>query len=234
MVDATARRRAAPPRSGPELLQHSQLRDIVYERLREGIIDGSHDVGSTLREQEIAKGFGVSKTPVREAFAKLANDGLVRLVPYRGAVVTDYQPDDLADISGIRQLVEGACAALAARDRTEAQLAAMRDNLAATDEALEAGATEQVLTLFLELDDIIYGFSSNQWVQELVTKLGAHQRRILRLTARIPGRMAESARQHRGIVAAIEEQDQEAAELLTREHVASVMAAHWEALHPSS
>jgi DNA-binding GntR family transcriptional regulator len=215
-------------------LGHMQLRDIVYARLRAGIIEGVHDVGATLRELEIATSLGVSKTPVREAFAKLANDGLVRLVPYRGAIVTEYQPDDLAAISGIRQLVEGACAALAARDRTEEVLAAMRANLAATDEALAEEQTDRVLGLFLELDEIIYGFSGNEWVQELVTKLSAHQQRILRLTVRIPGRMAESARQHADIVAAIADRDEEAAELLTREHVASVMTAHWEALHPGS
>jgi GntR family transcriptional regulator, rspAB operon transcriptional repressor len=221
------------PTGAASQLRHQQLRDVVYERLREGIIEGFHDVGTTLRELEIADSLGVSKTPVREALAKLANDGLVRLVPYRGAIVTDYQPDDLEAISGIRQLVEGACAALAARNRTEEQLAAMWANLEAADEALAAQDVTRVLELFLELDDLLYGFSANQWVQELITKLGAHQQRILRLTVRIPGRMAESARQHAGIVQAIADQDAEAAELLTREHVASVMAAHWEALHPA-
>lgn len=211
-------------------LQHVQLRDVVYERLRDGIITGRHDVGSTLRELEIATSLGVSKTPVREAFARLATDGLVRLVPYRGAIVTDYQAEDLHAISGIRQLVEGACAALAARHRTDADLTAMRANLQAADEALAAVDVDRVLVLFLELDDMLYGFSHNWWLQELVTKLRAHQHRILRLTVRIPGQMAVSAAQHHEIVRAIAEQDEEAAELLTREHVAGVMAAHHEAL----
>lgn len=211
-------------------VQHAQLRDVVYERLRDGIIAGRHEVGRTLRELEIANSLGVSKTPVREAFAKLATDGLVRLVPYRGAIVTDYQAEDLDAISGMRQLVEGACAALAARHRTDADLEAMRANLEAADEALAATDTDRVLVQFLELDDMLYGFSSNWWLQELVTKLRAHQQRILRLTVRIPGQMAVSAEQHHGIVSAIAAQDEEAAELLTREHVAGVMAAHHEAL----
>ena len=206
-------------RRSEDQLQHVQLRDVVYERLRDGIIDGRHEVGSTLRELEIATSLGVSKTPVREAFAKLATDGLVRLVPYRGAIVTDYQADDLEAISGMRQLVEGACAALAARHRTDADLEAMRANLEAADEALAAMDTDRVLGLFLELDDMLYGFSHNWWFQELATKLRAHQQRILRLTVRIPGQMAVSAEQH-----------EEAAELLTREHVAGVMAAHHEVL----
>lgn len=217
---------------GDTQLQHVQLRDVVYERLRDGIIDGAHEVGSTLRELEIATGLGVSKTPVREAFAKLATDGLVRLVPYKGAVVTDYQPDDLEAISGVRQLVEGACAALAARHRSEADLEAMRANLEAADQALATEDIDRVLVLFLELDDMLYGFSQNWWFRDLFTKLRAHQRRILRLTVRIPGRLAVSAAQHRGIVSAIAEQDEEAAELLTREHVAGVMAAHREVLWP--
>jgi DNA-binding GntR family transcriptional regulator len=211
-------------------LRHLQLRDVVYERLREGIIRGVHDVGSTLRELDVATSLGVSKTPVREALAKLANDGLVRLVPYRGAIVTDYQAEDLEAISGVRQLVEGACAALAARHRSQEDLDAMWANLAATGDALAVEDADRVLELFLDLDALVYGFAHNQWFQELITKLSAHQQRILRLTIRIPGRMAESARQHTGIVQAIADRDEEAAELLTRDHVASVMAAHREAL----
>jgi DNA-binding GntR family transcriptional regulator len=130
-----------------------QLRDVVYERLRTGIIEGVHDVGTTLREMDIATSLGVSKTPVREAFAKLANDGLVRLVPYRGAMVSDYQPDALQDISGVRQLVEGACAALAARHRSDEELAAMWANLAATEIAAAADDTARVLALFIGLAD---------------------------------------------------------------------------------
>lgn len=223
-----------PARATDTRLQHVQLRDVVYERLRDGIIDGLHGVGTTLRELEIANSLGVSKTPVREAFAKLANDGLVQLVPYRGAIVAGYQADELEAISGIRQLVEGACAALAARDRSEDQLGALRSNLVATDAALAVGETRRVLELFLGLDDIIYGFARNDWFQEIITILDAHQRRILRLTARIPGRMELSARQHAAIVQAIADRDDEAAELLTRDHVRSVMAAHREALARTS
>jgi len=199
---------------------------VVYESLREGIVDGMHPVGVTLREMDIATTLGVSKTPVREAFAKLATEGLVQLVPYRGAIVTDYSPDDLEAISGVRQLIEGACAARAASRRTREQLDTMGRILDESERALEREDSDGVLTAFLAFDEVIYGFADNQWFEELIAMLRAHQSRILRLTVRIPGRMAESARQHREILQAIADEDQEAAELLTRRHVASVMAAH--------
>lgn len=207
-------------------VRHRQLRDVVYESLRDGIVDGGHAVGVTLREMEIATRLGVSKTPVREAFAKLATEGLVRLVPYRGAVVTDYSPDDLDAISGVRQLIEGACASRAAAIRTAEHIVTMQQILDRSEQALERDDTNSVLTDFLAFDEVLYSFTANRWFEELIEMLRAHQSRILRLTVRIPGRMAESADQHRAILRAIIEQDEEAAELLTRQHVASVMAAH--------
>ena len=199
---------------------------MVYESLRDAIVKGNHPVGVTLRELDIATTLGVSKTPVREAFAKLATEGLVRLVPYRGAIVSDYSPDDLDAISGVRQLIEGACAARAAALRTPAQLDAMQRILDESERALDRDDSAGVLEAFLAFDEMLYSFTDNQWFEELIAMLRAHQSRILRLTVRIPGRMAESAIQHRAILQAILEKDEEAAELLTREHVASVMAAH--------
>lgn len=217
----------------PLPLRHRQLRDVVYESLREDIVGGIHPVGVTLREMDIATTLGVSKTPVREAFAKLATEGLVRLVPYRGAIVTDYSPEDLESISGVRQLVEGACAARAATRRSPDQLELMRQILSDSEQALARDDSDGVLTKFLAFDEVIYGFADNEWFEELIAMLRAHQSRILRLTVQIPGRMAESASEHRGILQAITDRDEEAAELLTRQHVASVMAAHRAALWSS-
>jgi DNA-binding GntR family transcriptional regulator len=209
---------------GKGALEHLQLKDRVYHHLRDGIIDGSYDVGAALREVEIASRLGVSKTPVREAFVRLEKDRLVELIPYRGAVVAGYSVADLEEISQIRQLVEGACARSAAVHATEGDIADIERNIRQSREALAKGKVDQVAKHFDAFDRLIYRHSRNKWLTELVENLEGHQRRIGRLTVYIPGRLERSVDEHQRILEAIKARDERRAERHMRTHVASVMA----------
>ncbi|MCR1784775.1 GntR family transcriptional regulator [Nocardioides carbamazepini] len=204
-------------------LEHMQLKDRVYHHLRDGIIDGSYDVGAALREVEIASRLGVSKTPVREAFVRLEKDRLVELIPYRGAVVAGYTAADLEEISQVRQLVEGACARSAARHATEQDIAEIERNIELSREALEKGRVDRVAQLLDAFDQLMYRHSRNKWLDELVENLEGHQRRIGRLTVDIPGRLEKSVEQHQRILDAIRNHDERRAERAMQSHIASVM-----------
>jgi DNA-binding GntR family transcriptional regulator len=209
---------------GSGAFEHLQLKDRVYNHLRDGIIDGSYEVGVALREVEIASRLGVSKTPVREAFVRLEKDRLVELIPYRGAVVAGYSAADLEEISQIRQLVEGACAGSAALHGTERDIADLERNVQQSRDALAKGRVDQVAKLFDAFDQLIYRLSRNKWLAELVENLEGHQRRIGRLTVAIPGRLERSVDEHQRILEAIRAGDERRAERHMRNHVASVMA----------
>ncbi|WGX97493.1 GntR family transcriptional regulator [Nocardioides sp. L-11A] len=204
-------------------LEHMQLKDRVYHHLRDGIIDGTYDVGVALREVEIAQRLGVSKTPVREAFVRLEKDRLVELIPYRGAVVAGYTAADLEEISQVRQLVEGACARSAARHATEKDVAEIERNVELSREALGKGRVERVAQLLDAFDQLMYRHSRNKWLDELVENLEGHQRRIGRLTVDIPGRLEKSVEQHQRILDAIRNRDERRAERAMQAHIASVM-----------
>lgn len=204
-------------------LEHMQLKDRVYHHLRDGIIDGTYDVGVALREVEIAQRLGVSKTPVREAFVRLEKDRLVELIPYRGAVVAGYTAADLEEISQVRQLVEGACARSAARHATEKDVAEIERNVELSREALGKGRVERVAQLLDAFDQLMYRHSRNKWLDELVENLEGHQRRIGRLTVDIPGRLEKSVEQHQRILDAIRNRDERRAERAMQSHIASVM-----------
>ncbi|WP_432989736.1 GntR family transcriptional regulator [Dactylosporangium sp. CA-233914] len=201
-----------------------QLKDRVYERLRQGILDGEFETGAALREVELAALLQVSKTPIREAFVRLHKDRLVELIPYRGAVVAGYTRQDLKEIYQVRELIEGACAANAAATAPPALSAALEENVRASRAALAADDVPEVVRLFEEFDRLIYSQSGNRWVDDLIENLEGHQRRIGRLTVGIPGRLAQSAEEHARISAAVSRHDAEDAEKLMRMHVASVMA----------
>lgn len=215
-------------------IEHLQLKDRVYHHLRDGIIDGTYDVGTALREVEIATRLGVSKTPVREAFVRLEKDRLVELIPYRGAVVAGYSIADLEEISQIRQLVEGACAASAAQLATDEEVEEIQRNINDSVVALEKGRISKVTDLIERFDQLIYRHAHNKWLTELVVNLEGHQRRIGRLTVTIPGRLERSLEEHQRILDAIRARDARRAERQMRAHVASVMADRLKSFHSES
>ncbi|WP_326643899.1 GntR family transcriptional regulator [Streptosporangium sp. NBC_01755] len=211
-------------RLGQDGLPHLQLKDRVYQYLRQGIVDGDFEVGAALREVDIATRLGVSKTPIREAFVRLHKDRLVRLIPYKGAVVAGYSREDLREVYEVRELIEGACAATAAAEPTGRLRADLERNVQAGRDALAADDVAEVVRLFEEFDRLIYSQSNNKWINDLIENLEGHQRRIGRLTVGIPGRLEQSIEEHAGICSAIAQGDAEGAEKLMRSHVVSVMA----------
>jgi DNA-binding GntR family transcriptional regulator len=106
-------------------VEHRQLKDSVYLKLRQEIVSAKLPPGYLLREAELAARFGVSKTPLREAFVRLEKDGFVEIAPYRSAVVGGYSRQDLREIYEVRELLEGLCAREAALNIATEDLAAL-------------------------------------------------------------------------------------------------------------
>ena len=214
--------------AGDEVM-HRQLKDAVYAQILQKILDGTLPAGYALREGELAARFGVSKTPLRDALARLQADGLVSIPPYRSAVVVGYSQQDLREIYEVRELLEGACAREAALTINTDDLAElsklMRDSAAciAAGEVLE-GREEGLAALIDRFDVIMYAQCRNRRINEMVANIRNHIQRIGRLTTRIPGRMVKSVREHQAIYEAIVQRDGAAAETAMRRHILSVMA----------
>jgi DNA-binding GntR family transcriptional regulator len=219
-----AQARAAAQSAPDEQLLPRQLKDVVYARLRQQIIDFDYQPGDPLKEAELAKRLGVSKTPVREALLRLHEDRLVQIAPYKGAVVAGYSREDLMHIYGLRELLEGACARDAAQSATADALTELGRVVRDTLQAVEDGEEHAAPDLLSAFDEIVYRQTRNPYIASLITNLHAHLQRIGQLTVRIPGRFSRSAVQHQAIYEAIVHHDAEGAERRMREHVISVMA----------
>ena len=111
-----------------ETYQDQSLRGKVFQKLREDILSGVYQDGDELREAAIGEEMGVSRTPVREALRQLELEGLVALVPNRGAYVTGITRKDVCDIYKIRSLLEGLCARWATEHITEKQIEALEED----------------------------------------------------------------------------------------------------------
>ncbi len=200
--------------------------DRVYLAVRRGILDGGRALGSRLREEELAGELGVSRTPVREALRRLESDGLVVLQPHRGAVVAQYDEDDLEEIFGLRALLEGFGARRAASrigapeldrldelcDRMEAQVARPRPDL------------DEVSALNLDLHQSVLAAAGNSRLVALlstVVQVPLVQRTFQRYS---PAALSRSMGHHRELVAALRAGDGLWAESVMRSHVMAARA----------
>ena len=107
--------------------EYLPLRDVVFNTLRQAIITGEFAPGERLMEISLANRLGVSRTPVREALRQLELEGLVRIIPNRGAFVEGITKEDVKDIYEIRARLEGLCAKWAADRITKDQIAELEE-----------------------------------------------------------------------------------------------------------
>ena len=132
------------------------LRGRVFQKLREDILSGKYREHEELKEVAIGEELGVSRTPVREAFRQLELEGLIQIVPNRGAYVTGITAKDVKDIYMIRSLLEGLCARLATEKITKEQLEEMEENIYLADFHASKGHMDQMAELDNRFHDILY------------------------------------------------------------------------------
>ena len=201
-----------------------KMTDWVCDELREAIVNLRLRPGEPLREAALAEKLGVSKTPLREAFARLEQEGLVETTSFKGAVVTGYSERDLREIYELRALLEGAAARSASEHADDAALRALRDVVDRSRALRDAGDLVGLAELLGLFDVIVYSQVTNDRIGALIDNLRAHLTRIGRLTEDIPGRVEASVEEHAAIVDAILARNPDEAERLMRVHIASVLA----------
>lgn len=191
--------------------------DYAYALLRAEILEGRFAPGRRMREIELSEWLGVSRTPVRAALSRLEGEGLVALVPRTGLVVASLDADAIAELYEMREALEGAAAALAARHAGPRDVKALSD-LVETERRLPtdpAGRAQHNLAFH----QAIYTAAHNRF---LVKSLHALHDAIALLgptTFAMQGRPKAAEREHARIVDAIAAQEPEEAEAAARAHV---------------
>jgi DNA-binding GntR family transcriptional regulator len=190
---------------------------LVAERLRAEIVAGKLSAGSKLRQVEIARRFGVSTTPVREALGALQREGLVRLHPQRGAVVFLPSVADLREHYEIRGALEAVAAARAA-ERFELSWAAPLEAL--LDEMSTGPAASRYIELNQRFHNELYAYSERPRLVEMIAGLrdaSSAYLHIYRAAEDFPVTRLDA--EHRRILAACMARDAQAAAEATREHL---------------
>jgi DNA-binding GntR family transcriptional regulator len=195
------------------------LAESLCEKLEEAIAAGRLEPGSRLDEQEIARRFGVSRTPVREAFRLMAANNLVELRGRQGATVRAVKAQELVEMFQVMAELEGLCARLAARRVSPAwgkEITDIHQRLVAIGEGGDVDAFYDINQAFHEA---IYEASRNAFLADQTRKLRNQVAAYRRRVTRMPNRIADTIREHGAIIDAILSRDPERAHSTMRDHV---------------
>lgn len=191
-------------------MSRTLLRDDVYLRLRDAIVDGRLEPGRQLRDLELAEQLGVSRTPVREALLKLADSGLVEAQPGRSTVVAPLVADDVRDARDVVAAMHEVAVRTATSLLRLTDLDAMRAANARFAAALEAGDSEAALRADDEFHDVPVAVAANRAVRSVLEQFTPVVRRAERLRfSGVTGR--DSIGLHASLLTHLEAGDAEAA-----------------------
>ncbi|MDN5344439.1 MAG: hypothetical protein PWQ18_550 [Clostridia bacterium] len=197
--------------------QRRPLRDTVYQYLKESILAGRYSCGQRLMEAEIATELNISRTPVREAFRKLEQEGLVSYEPGRGIVVLFMGAQDMLEIYAIMVALEGMAARLAAENITAAEIGCLEQLQAAMETALEDNNFSAFQKAHWEFNQTIFRSTRNRHLFELFNRYHDYIVRTEIVSWR--RRYKELKKEHQDLLAAIKDRDKEKAEKIMRVHV---------------
>lgn len=194
--------------------------DRIAEQLEEMILTGRFGRGDRLDEIKLAEEFGVSRTPIREAFQKLVVSGLVQQLPRRGVFVHQPGAVELMEMFEVMAEIEAVCGRFAALRISDVALDDLRDANARCLSAIEAKDTDGYYHENERFHHIIYQQSGNRFLEQEAQRLHRRLSPFRRLQLQFRGRIQQSMDEHEAIVAALTAaQPDKAAEVL-RAHVA--------------
>lgn len=201
----------------------ASLEEQVTETLEAEILTGKLAAGASLTEQSLSVRLGVSRTPIRAALHTLAEEGLINLIPNKGAVVVGVTREDLIDIYRIRMRLEGLASALAAQRISPEELATLRESVELAEFYISKNDAERLKELDTQFHAIIYRASGNRMLNKTLSELHRNITSYRKMSLAVPGRLERSVGEHREILAAIEERDAERADRLTSAHVEAAL-----------
>ena len=197
----------------------SSLEEKVYLALQEQILSRKLRTGEAITEMKLSKALGVSRTPVREALQRLDREGLIKLVPNKGAVVLGMSEQDLIDIYKIRMRLEGLASRIAAENANDELCKELRDNVDLTAFYMGKGDIEKVKNLDSEFHDIIYRSCESRMLGKILSELHRYIASYRKLSLAVDGRIEKSLAEHREIYEAIIAGNAEGADALMSAHV---------------
>ena len=200
------------------------LEESVYYKLEEEILQGTLKKGDTLAEISLSRRLGVSRTPIRGAMHRLAEEGLIEITPNKGAVVIGVNDEDLVNIYKIRMRLEGLASREAAERISKEDKARLSELVELSEFYLARNDLERLKELDSEFHNIIYRASGNRLLEKTLSELHRNIKAYRRLSLTVPERVTLSVKEHGEILSAILSGNAEEADRLTFLHIEAALS----------
>ncbi len=194
------------------------IADRIFEIIEEKILNGTFEKGEVLTELGLCEMLNASRTPVREALARLKHEGLLE-ESVKGNIVAGISEKDLIDIYDIRIRIEGLAAAMCAETITEKELMKLEEVLTLQEFYTSKGAAESLGQLDSEFHVLIYTYCGSRTLSALLADLHRKVQRYRRVSVEDHTRAEAAVREHREIYLALAAHDKEKAEALSVLHI---------------
>ncbi len=200
--------------------RHQTLREKILENIRDSILNGTLKAGERVSEPELAERYGISRTPIREAFRQLESEGYLTVVPRKGAVVTALTERDVEEFYSIKSILEGYAARLASQALSEKDIERLKTINNRLAKLAASGDVKTFFRVHNEFHELFIRASGNQKLLELIQQLLQKFDRLRIASLSLPGRMEISVQEHKKIIEAFEQRDGDRADKLVRKNAA--------------
>lgn len=195
------------------------LRDVVFNTLRQAILTGELKPGERLMEIHLANKLGVSRTPIREAIRKLELEGLVTMIPRRGAEVAQITEKSMNDVLEVRRAMDALCVELACDRITPEELEQLKEACDAFEAAVKTRDVKKIAQADVALHDIILRATGNQRLIQLVNNLSEQMYRYRFEYIKDSSQHERLVEEHRVIYQSIVQKDKETASQAAKTHI---------------
>ena len=202
------------------------LRGRVFQQIRENILSGKYKDGMELREILLGEELGVSRTPVREALRQLELEGLVKIVPNKGAYVTSINAKDIREIYKMRSMLEGLCARWATRNITDEQIDELEEVIYLSEFYLRKkydGKAAQMTEMDGKFHLVLYEAANSRMLGHILRDFHKYVQVARTMSVQSEDRARKSIDEHKAILEAIKAKNEDEAERLANEHIMNVI-----------
>lgn len=200
------------------LVANPPLRDQAYTTLKDAILAGKFAPGDRLIELDIAQSLGLSRSPIREAFRRLEQEGYLT-VTRAGVIVQPISPKEIEGIYFVRQKLEAIAAALVAERVTEQQIAQLRQAIKAMELALKDKNEKKLIRTGNDFHGLLYSLTDNSYLIGLLNDTYDKIRHFRNVNLTVHQRGRAAIAEHRAIVEAIAKHDAKEASRMSEEHI---------------
>ena len=205
-----------------KLVKFPNLRERVYKILKGMIVSQEFPPGVKIDEEQLAKQLGVSRTPIRESLLRLENEGIVKIIPRRGASIVRHSREKIVELLLLREVLEGFAARLVAKNINETVLEKMKSLFRPFSKSNIRDRSKQYTQADMDFHNLVISTSKNSFLINMANVLNDHIQMLRLRTVSLKGRPEHSLQEHLMILQALEDRRPALAESLMKKHIENV------------